>query len=154
MKYLINLFILITMSCCVKNTNYSGKEDANILITCMISETGLADEIYTINIYNDSTYKIMFGEKNNNDTYNKIIKEDTIRLKNKDFQSIKYLCNQCAMYPEVKINNIKKGTWEIMIMLDNKKFNFYLGEQENTIIYQTFNKIVELSPLTIELDWR
>lgn len=136
------LSVLSLLSCNVK------KEVMRIIIF----PTGVYEETYNISLYKNKTMKVSKGILNDLNMENKnFFVEDSYSLKtlnNEIYNEISHLLREVMELDELKKNYILKGGWEIIAVINGKKFHFYYGEN----VYNDLKMLIEIIMIQSEIN--
>jgi len=161
-SYIICIIIFLFVSC---NSLTSSANDANMdktMIKCLVKQVGIESDAYYITISKACGYNIKRGtllENQNllsdNITFRETISDESIHLNDLECEKLKELISQDKQEKLNTISTLQKGGWEIYIILEGRKHQFYLKDNNDPAsVNKIFYKIKNLSPIQINLQWR
>ncbi|TKG87727.1 hypothetical protein EYV94_28020 [Puteibacter caeruleilacunae] len=145
--YLV-LLLFITMGCQgIKSTN-------KMVLKCNIFPTGITSKTYSIKVYEDGSLNVIFGDKGqtkDSDSFERVINDTTIIIKDADLKIITDLQAKVLTLDEVEKDYTKKGGWEVILIVNEKKYHFYHGELSDTPIGKLVEELKRCSPVKIDI---
>lgn len=142
------IVLLSTISC------QGNKQVNKMILKCSIFPTGVTSKTYLIRVYDDGTLSVMFGDKKQgieNDQFEKVVSDKTKPLKELELNNILDLKTKILELDEVSKTYTKKGGWEIILLIEGKKYHFYHGELKDTSIGKLIKEIKRVSPVKIDI---
>lgn len=154
-KYTLNLILgLLLVLGCQRNNTSDLNNEGDMLLKCYFYPTGMSSEVYLVKIFSDGKMEVTFGEKDiheDNDVFSKIIKYESIILEDTNTKMINSFCKELMNFDDVRVQNIKKGGWEVLLISNGRKFHLYFGEISETPIDEIIDEIIKTSPIKIDL---
>jgi len=145
---LIVLSIVLLAGCQCKS------QTTGEIMECTIFPTGVYSQTYLVKIFADGKFEITFGEVDANVNSIKFLKKNEykcITLNQADLNLLRDLQKQILSLNSFEKANVKKGGWEIILNTGEKKFNFYYGEMTDTPFGKIVDKILQITPLKINI---
>ncbi|OAE90406.1 hypothetical protein SU65_11745 [Flavobacterium psychrophilum] len=130
------------------------QNENNVILNCLIFPTGVTTETYFFKVFENGELEVTFGEKDNNlenANFKNVIWQNKSIITPNNLKLIKQYNIKLNSLRDLKRENLKKGGWEIILNSNNKRFNFYYGEQTKTAIGKIINEIIKSSPNKIDL---
>ncbi len=151
MKNVIKIsIVLILITSLMSCHNHDEKQSGTLLLKCEISAS--LYQTYLIQIFKNGDLNVVYGEKSiESDSIVKVINQKSCKLNENDMRCIKELHSQVIKINSIEKVEIRKGGWEIVLIIDDKRYHFYYGEYENTPLGLLIKSIIRKSPILLDL---
>jgi hypothetical protein len=125
-----------------------------MLITCSVTATGLPARSYLVRILEDGVCQAKSGTRNatNAEELVEVKQNKTRTISGHDLDRLRALAKQVSELKERSESQIRKGGWEIRIMVDRKRYHYYHGDKVEPTLTELFETIRRISPLKIEME--
>lgn len=148
MKNHLLIFLLTIFTSC----GTVKMKETEPIIRCIINETYSESGEYSITVFNDKTYNIIFGEAAiGKNFFIRKIEDTTLVLSEKDYNQISDLIRDVDLMSETKKESHVWDATEVYMFTRNKSFFFYLGDQDTNYLGGLYQKLTGLSPISMSL---
>jgi hypothetical protein len=152
--FLIIVIIIILLS--LLSIVYLNKEREEVYMKLAIFPVGTYDETYYFIIKNDTAIICSVGTRNNDNinknNFMKSIKESKeVKLSTQDFEYISDLLKTLKETNLDTENQLILDSWHVALLYDGKVYEADYWENKSEIFQKLIEKIINLSPITIDL---
>jgi hypothetical protein len=116
---------------------------------------GMTSDTYFFHVNSEGILEVKIGNRNSDDISDANFIEptsiDNKKLSEEELESITKLVNEIGNDKTVLEKIIKKGGWEVIIMIENKKYNFNYGNYDDTSYGKLVKLLIQYSPLEIDI---
>lgn len=141
---------MLTFAVCSKS-----QKETTLVFSITAYPTGNESESYQISLSSAKTLTAVHGQAIVTDAKNPTIHEiDTSsqkKLIGESYQELILLAEKVQKLQEREKEGVRKGGWEIIIVIGNKRYNFYKGDMQGTPLEKLLQRAIELAPIKIEL---
>lgn len=151
MQKVLYIFLAFHLFSC---SSLKHKKENILLFSMIIDQNGSPCEVYTVNVFQNKTMTVKYGELEfGQEKYLEIFEEKSVKLTISEFKKLSQISNQIALMDEIQIESFEKGAWSIHLKLKDKTYNYYRSEQKYLILLELLDEIKKLTPIKLDFHW-